>query len=927
MCVRLLLFLLVPILLILATSGQSQDKSPIVVGGDHDYFPFEYLDENGKPAGFNVEIALAVAETMGLELEFRLGPWGDVLRGFHAGKVDVLPMFRSEERTKDAEFAQPHAMLHHMIFSRRGDASIVDLAGLAGKEVIVQRDAFAHTHLESIDHGASLVFAETEPEAMRLLASGSHNCAIVTDVGGRNAIREFDLENLTSSSVPLLPVAYCFAVTGQNDQLLSRLNQGLRIIKEDGRYDRIYDRHLARLVPQEGTIPEIIIGSLWVLLPLILVAMLVLVLSLPYRSQGAHYQLAAGYVLAGSLWILITDTIIAWAFEDPQHVTWAQMGKGWVYVGGTGVIVWLLVRSHMRRRDQSLVTIEERNGRLEQLNRTLRMTSACGHSLVHADNKQDLLEAICRNIVQLGLYQMAWVDLPDAGHIHETVEEHDGKEDDLKKHWSEKLRVSQVDEPLREKNLETHDPADVSFTGPSRDIASRDSTGAAISLPLRLTNEHAYLCVFSESPQAFDDSEVLLLKELAEDLAYGLRHLETRSERDQTQTKLERTEDLLRQAQKMEAIGRLAGGVAHDFNNILTVITGYSSILLARIPAGDPLRDYVQEIDQAGASAASLTHELLAFSRKKVLQPEILNVNSIVERQVKMLKRLIGENIVLTTKLAPNLYSILFDPGKMEQIFLNLAVNARDAMPNGGNLTIETANVALDEDYCRNHPGCSPGRHIVISVADTGVGMDARTQASIFEPFFTTKEPGKGTGLGLSTVYGIVQQSSGNIWVYSEPGRGSVFKIYLPRAVAQEEEAEPSATRPSAPATGKPTILVVEDEESVRRFIQRILLQNGYNVLAAGSGPEAIDRCKEYPDTIDLVLSDFIMPGMHGGEVVRALTELRPNLKAVFMSGYANGEVLDQEIFLPSMAFIEKPIMPAQLLELLEKQLRSVEAE
>jgi PAS domain S-box-containing protein len=371
-------------------------------------------------------------------------------------------------------------------------------------------------------------------------------------------------------------------------------------------------------------------------------------------------------------------------------------------------------------------------------------------------------------------------------------------------------------------------------------------------------------------------------------------------------------ENQLRQAQKMEAVGRLAGGVAHDFNNVLTAIIGHSDLLLHRIEANDPTRPDIEEIRKAGERATRLTRQLLAFSRRQVLQLQVLDLNSVVGDMEGMLRRLIGEDIELVVSQAASLESVRADAGQMEQVIMNLAVNARDAMPTGGKLTIETANVDLDEEYARTHVGIHPGSYVMVAISDTGVGMDKETQLRIFEPFFTTKEPGKGTGLGLSTVYGIVKQMGGNVWVYSGPQHGTTFKIYLPRV--QEEVRKPLVERGSvAPAGGNETILLVEDDEGVRGLICAVLKAAGYNVLEAATGSEALHICDRYHGPLHLIITDVVMPQMSGRELVGRLSALRPETKVLFISGYTDDAVVHHGVIEAGTSFLQKPFTPQAL--------------
>ncbi len=374
-------------------------------------------------------------------------------------------------------------------------------------------------------------------------------------------------------------------------------------------------------------------------------------------------------------------------------------------------------------------------------------------------------------------------------------------------------------------------------------------------------------------------------------------------------TERKRLEQQLRQSAKMEAVGRLAGGVAHDFNNLLTAILGYSDLLLERLPEASELARYVSEVKKAGERASSLTRQLLAFSRQQVLAPQVLNLNTVVADTQKMLRRLIGEDIELVTSLDPELGYAKADPGQIEQVILNLAVNARDAMPEGGTLTIETANVELHDDRditVFEQPAVRPGAYVMLGISDTGCGMDAETQTLIFEPFFTTKDKDKGTGLGLSTVYGIVKQSEGYIAVHSEPGQGATFKTYLPRVEQAGAESRPRDATATA-REGWETILLVEDEKAVRELARIVLQAKGYHVLEAASADQALQVCEKHSAPIALMLTDVILPGMSGRELGRRIALVRPETKVLYMSGYTGGAIGRPEISDSETAFLQKP--------------------
>ena len=371
-------------------------------------------------------------------------------------------------------------------------------------------------------------------------------------------------------------------------------------------------------------------------------------------------------------------------------------------------------------------------------------------------------------------------------------------------------------------------------------------------------------------------------------------------------TERERLTDQLRQSQKMQAVGELAGGVAHDFNNLLMVVKGHAQILLDRMPDASPLRLSVEQVEKAADRAASLTRQLLAFSRKQVLQPRVLDMNDVVAGMIKMFSRVIGENIEMAFVPGGKLGRVKADPGQIEQVLLNLVVNARDAMPNGGRLTLETSNVELDSAYAVTHTSVAPGHYVMLTVTDTGCGMDAATQARIFEPFFTTKGPGKGTGLGLATVYGVVKQSGGYVYVYSEVNRGTTFKIYLPQVTDEVDRLAPDSHKKGG-IRGSETILFVEDEASVRELVRDYLVASGYCVLEAGDGTQALKVAGAHPGPIHILITDVVMPHLSGPELATKLGVERPNLKVLFISGYTDDTVFRHGVLEGGVAFLQKP--------------------
>jgi CheY-like chemotaxis protein len=375
----------------------------------------------------------------------------------------------------------------------------------------------------------------------------------------------------------------------------------------------------------------------------------------------------------------------------------------------------------------------------------------------------------------------------------------------------------------------------------------------------------------------------------------------------------------------MEAVGRLAGGIAHDFNNLLTIISGYTELAMTRPHLPGEARSDIERIENAAGRAAGLVRQLLAFSRKQVLQPKILDLNQIVLNLDTLLRRLMDERIEMVTHVSENLGRVKADPAQIEQVIMNLVVNARDAMPDGGRLVLETSNVELDSDYAVDHVSVKPGRYVMLAVSDNGVGMDQQTVAHIFEPFFTTKESGRGTGLGLSTVYGIVKQSGGYIWVYSEPAKGSTFKVYLPRV---EETAEET---PAGPATlraqrGTETVLLVEDEEALRELIQTVLTEQGYDVLPSLDPQHAEQIADRFDGEIHLLLTDVVMPGMSGRELAGRVSARRPEIRVLYMSGYTDNVISSGGMLERGLAFLQKPFSPATLVRKLREVLNHTAA-
>jgi len=518
------------------------------------------------------------------------------------------------------------------------------------------------------------------------------------------------------------------------------------------------------------------------------------------------------------------------------------------------------------------VDITERKRSELALRRTMRALSTlsrCNQMLVRAANEQVFMDEVCRLIVDAGGYSAAWIEL----HVPDRMQ----------------------------RSMAARAEAPGQTTGPrfSFDIRARGTVIGALTIQ-------------AVEAEGIDDSERALLEEVALDLGHGIETLRARIFH-------ERTESQLIASQRLEAVGRLAGGVAHDFNNLLSVILTYSLFAMEELGADDPIRRDLEQVVGAAERATTLTKQLLAFSRKQILEPVVTNLNVVVEKIESMLRRVLGEDIEFRVNTAGDLGNVLADPGQLDQVIMNLAVNARDAMPKGGKLTIETRNADLDGEYAESHIAVKAGPYVQLSVADTGAGMSTETQSRIFEPFFTTKAAGKGTGLGLSTVYGIVKQSGGNIWVYSEPGRGTTFKIYLPRVDAPLTDHRPPPSNISA--RGTETILLVEDEASVRAAGERILVAAGYRVITAANGVEALRVAETLDERIDLLLTDVVMPAMSGRDLSERLKLRHPTLRVLFASGYTDEAIVHHGVLEPGTHFLGKPFSGAALTHKVRKVL------
>jgi PAS domain S-box-containing protein len=598
---------------------------------------------------------------------------------------------------------------------------------------------------------------------------------------------------------------------------------------------------------------------------------------------------------------------------------WTRSANGFVLQTETDITERRRMEEELR---QSTQEAQERLLELQKLNRTMSALSRSNQTLIHAVSRKKLLQDVTDIIVEQGGYTVAWVALPgESPHEAVTVGAMSSQEpvevDELRVLWDESAygrgptgTALRTGERCVVQNI-LDDPQ----SSPWKVIPWFRRLGSAISLPLKADGRTvAALTVYSSQSNTFTENELKLLDELAGDLSFGLEALHSREMAELERRTRVALEEQFRQLQKMEAVGHLAGGIAHDFNNLLMVIIAHAELLTSQ-QLDEAIRRRGDGIMRAANSAAKLTKQLLAFSRKQVLQPTVQNLNEIAGGFQMMLERLVGETITVRTVLCPEPWDVCVDRTQIEQVLMNLVVNARDAMPNGGTLMIETANAVIDPKKAASYPLVPTGNYVMLAVSDTGTGMDEETRSRIFDPFFTTKQEGKGTGLGLSTVYGIVQQSGGYIWVYSEQGKGSCFKVYLPRYNAPTAAPEESGGSAAAqPQEREACILVVDDDNQLRELLCEFLASAGYHVLQASGVIEAEAQALAHKDKIDLLLTDVTLGNGNGRDLVNSLAAKGSAFEVLYMSGYTPDAIVHQGVLAEGMWFLQKPFSQRELI-------------
>ncbi len=937
----------------------------ILVGGDHNYPPYEFINENGQPDGLNVDLIRAVAGEVGLDIRIRLGPWKEIRQGLEHGEIDVIQgMFYSPERDRVFDFTPPHKVNHYVAVVRKGEGPPpASLEDLKGKRMVVQQGDIMHDFVMKRGLQEDRVNGvDAQEDALRQLAEGKHDCALVARRTAFFWIDKYGWDNLEVGTHPFLSPQYCMAVQNGQRALLAQLGEGLDVVEETGQYRRIYEKWMGVYPDDHPDLARVMkIAAMGMgLLLLILLGSAGWTWSL--RRQVArrtreledseqHFRNLAD---SGSalIWTANTEKKCdyfnrAW-LEFTGRALEQEMGEGWiegVHPEDRDRCLKTFSRSFDRRQRFSMVyRLRRHDGlyrwiqddgsprydssgmfigyighcldttdfklaqkRIEHLNNVLRAIRDVNQLIIRERDREALIRQACRLLVDSRGYASVLIVLTDE--TRKPLSWAEAGMNDFFPPLEAALADGEIPTCFRKAESEEaptliggRDKA-CSRCPIAEECMKRDVMCAPLAHGEMM---YGYIGVALSQGFSEDGEEQGLFKEMAEDIAYALRALELDEQQQSSERQRAALEDQLQQAQKMESVGRLAGGVAHDYNNMLSVIIGYTELAMDKVTPSEPLHADLKEILNAARRSNEITRQLLAFARKQTINPAVLDLNETVEGMLKMLRRLIGEDIELSWRPGPGLWAVKLDPAQIDQILANLCVNARDAIEGVGHITIETHNVTLDQHYCEGHADLFPGEYVLLAVSDNGSGMDRQMLKNIFEPFFTTKDVSRGTGLGLATVYGIVKQNSGAVNVYSEPGEGSTFKIYLPRHVGAADAPGMEQSREILEGRGE-TVLLVEDETGIMKMGQIMLERLGYHVLAADSPADALDQAGACEGKIRLLITDVVMPEMNGRELAEQLQPLYPEMKVLFMSGYTADVIAHHGVLDKGLHFIEKP--------------------
>jgi PAS domain S-box-containing protein len=1025
---------------------QLPSDRPILVGGDRNFPPFEYLDENGDPAGYNVDLTYAVAREMGLNVEVRLGLWKERIRALESGQIDVMQgMYYSSTRGLKFDFSPAHTVNHLVAVVRRENAPPPEtIEELKRLRIVVEQDDIMHDYVEENGLSGRVTALDDQVEALKALAGGKFDCALVSRVTAFTLIEKHGWTRLVPAKKPLLSLDYCFAVPQGQQAVLAHFSEGLRVIKESGEYRRIHEKWLGVYEKEPLTFSYILQALAYIAGPLLLILFAMFSWSWSLRRQvgqktrelreslerfrhvfesanvGKSITLPSGEVNVNRAFA----GYLGYTPEELKNKTWqeltpaedipgseqqiipllegkrdsARFEKRYLHKNGSHVWADVSVGIVRDNKDNPLyfvstiVDITQRKRAEKALGASRELQSAmiaCSPvALYSLDMEKRVLSwnAAAEKMFGWKSEEVLWKPLPivpdDKRDEYETMH----------RRAAEGLAFSGIEVIRRRKNgtlfdgvismapIRNSEGEIIGTMGAMEDISERkiaeqkvveseskfrllvESSPEAIHVQTNGVFTYVNLATVklfgAKSPEEilgtsiFDrihpdfretvnermrtigkrqavtlreeryirlDGSVVDVEVTAVPIQYegeegALVFVRDISERILREKAYRNLQDQLNQAQKMESVGRLAGGVAHDFNNMLSLIIGYTEMGLDKVKPDNPLHQDLREILYAGERSAEITRQLLAFARKQNIVPRILDLNETVGSMLNMLRRLIGESIEMCWIPGNKLGRVRMDRSQVNQLLANLCVNARDAISDVGTITIETANVYLDEQYCRDHAEVTSGEYVLLAVSDNGKGMDRDTQNKIFEPFFTTKEVGQGTGLGLATVYGIVRQNNGFINVYSEPGKGTTFRIYIP-GLGESPKVD-RLKRNTEISRGKgETILIVEDEDSILKLGTSMLTDLGYRVLSAKIPEEALELVEKHENDIDLLITDVVMPRMNGRELAERLRSRFPGLKVLYMSGYTANVIAHHGILEEDIFFLQKPFSKRELAE------------
>ncbi|MFO8089949.1 MAG: PAS domain-containing protein [Desulfatiglandaceae bacterium] len=930
----------------------------IVKVGVYENAPKIFISESGKPAGIFIDLIEHIAKSERWQLRYVPGTWGEGLNRLEKGEIDLMPdVSYSADREKIFAFhKEPVLSDWFQVYARKG-SGIKSIVDLTGKRIVVLERSVQQAAFERLtkDFGfdSTLIPLPNYKTIFERVAAGDADAAVTNRFNGTMYAQAFDLED---TAIIFNPTKLFFAAhKGIHENLLNAIDAHIIELKKDP--DSAYFQTLEHWTSEKFTfaLPDwvkivgIIAGTV---LLMSLAGSLILkqqvnvrTRELQQKNREMEKEIQARKEAEKNLWVstnrlqlaLASSNIGLWDWDLETNDVW--FSPEWKrHIGYDDHEIsnryeeWEK-RLHPEDRPSVIAQIEaylqgrvrayDVEFRLAHKDGSYRWINASGGLVFESERKARRFIGSQIDITERRKSEKALREAYDIinrsssvaftwnnreGWPVEFVSENVGR---IFGYTVEEFKSGKVD------YFQCVHPDDIKRVAAEvNDASSKEDISEFIHEPYRIIAKDGSERIVNDRTYIMrsHDGRVTQYKGIVEDI--------TRQKLAEEERK--HLEDQLRQAQKLEAVGRLTSGIAHDFNNLLTTIIGNAEMAIMDMDTNTTLCEIMEEIKEAGNRASALTHQLLAFSRKQIIQPEVVNINDPIHEMDKMLRRIIGEDIELETLLGPDLSSVEVDVSQLEQVIMNLAVNARDAMPRGGKLTIETKNVELDEDYARHHIAMASGSYVMLAVSDTGMGISKEIQGQIFEPFFTTKGKGKGTGLGLSTVYGIVKQNNGNIWVYSEPDQGTTFKVYLPVAAMIVSGIRSPKKQEPKDLFGSETILLVEDDQSLRKLATRTLEKYGYTVMAAADGREALRMFEEHKDPIHLMVTDVIMPGMSGKELANFIKDMMPELKVLFMSGYTDNAIVHHGVLEKGIAFLQKPFTPERLArkvrEVLEKR-------